>query len=235
MSQKYNLQFLDWLAGWKNNLPSVVLSRLITDPDRVALVSIDMINGFCHQGNLVSENVKSIIPEVVTLMKKLNDSGVSRFLLFQDTHDVNAEEFKAYPPHCIKGSKESQTIPEYLDLPFEDKYEVFEKNSVSAFQNTRFSEWLEKNKGVDTYILVGNCTDICIYQAALELKTEANSRNISWRIIVPATLVATFETSLKTARKIGAMPHDSVLLHDIFLYSMKLNGAEVVKNLYFES
>lgn len=231
MSQKYNLQFLDWLAEWKNNLPSIVLSKLLINPDRTALVSIDMINGFCHQGSLVSETVKSIIPEVVTLMKKLNDSGVFRFLLFQDTHDVNAEEFQAYPPHCIKGSMESQTIPEYLDLPFADKFEVFEKNSISPFQNTRFSEWLEKNKGVDTYILVGNCTDICIYQAALELKTEANSRNISRRIIIPADCVATFETSLYTARKIGAMPHDSILLHDVFLYSMKLNGAEVVKSV----
>lgn len=231
MPLKYNLQFLNWLTEWKKNLPSIVLSKLLINPDRTVLVSIDMINGFCHQGNLASENVKSIIPEVVTLIKKLNDSGVTRFLLFQDSHDTKAVEFQAYPPHCIKGSMESQTIPEYLDLPFADKYEVFEKNSVSPFQNTRFSEWLAKNKGVDTYILVGNCTDICIYQAALELKTEANSRNISRRIIIPADCVATFETSLETARKIGAMPHDSILLHDVFLYSMKLNGAEVVKSV----
>lgn len=231
MSQKYNLQFLDWLAEWKNNLPSIVLSKLLINPERTALVSIDMINGFCHQGSLASENVKSIITEVVTLMKKLNDSGMTRFLLFQDAHDPHAEEFKAYPPHCIKDSEESQTIPEYLDLPFADKYEVFEKNSVSPFQNTRFSEWLVKNKQIDTFIMVGNCTDICIYQAVLELKTEANSHNTPRRIIVPESCVATFETSLETARKIGAMPHDSTLFHDIFLYSMKLNGAQVFKSI----
>lgn len=195
------------------------------------MVSIDMIIGFCHQGSLASEMVKSIIPEVVNLMKKLHVSGVTRFLLFQDTHDPHAEEFKAYPSHCIRGSKESQTIPEYLGLPFADKFEVFEKNSVSAFQNTRFSEWLVKNKQIDTFIMVGNCTDICIYQAVLELKTEANSHNTPRRIIVPESCVATFETSLETARKIGTMPHDSTLLHDIFLYSMRLNGAEVVKSI----
>ena len=231
MSQKYNIQFLNWLAEWKNNLPSIILSKLLIYPDRTALVSIDMVNGFCHQGSLASENVKSIIPEVVTLMKKLNNSGVTRFLLFQDSHDVKAEEFKAYPPHCIKGSVESQTIPEYLNLPFTDKLKVFEKNSVSALQNTLFSDWLAKNKHVDTFIMVGNCTDICIYQAVLELKTEANSLNAPRRIIVVENCVATFETSLATARKIGAMPHDSNLLHDIFLYAMKLNGAEVIKSI----
>ncbi len=231
MSLKYNLEFLDWLAEWKNNLPNIVLSKLLINPDRTALVSIDMVNGFCHQGSLASENVKSIIPAVVTLMKKLNDSGVTRFLLFQDTHDAKAEEFKAYPPHCIKGGEESQTIPEYLDLPFADKFKVFEKNSVSALQNTHFSDWLAKNKQIDTFIMVGNCTDICIYQAVLELITEANSLNIARRIVVPENCVATFETSLETARKIGAMPHDSVLLHDVFLYSMKLNGAEMFKSI----
>lgn len=231
MSQKYNLQFLNWLAEWKNHLPSIVLSKLLINPDRTALVSIDMINGFCHQGSLASEMVKSIIPEVVNLMKKLHVFGVTRFLLFQDSHDLNAAEFKAYPPHCIKDSEESQTIPEYLDLSFADKYEVFEKNSVSPFQNTRFSEWLAKNKQIDTFIMVGNCTDICIYQAVLELKTEANSHNTPRRIIVPESCVATFETSLETARKIDAMPHDSTLLHDIFLYSMKLNGAEIFKSI----
>ncbi|MBI3955200.1 cysteine hydrolase [Candidatus Gottesmanbacteria bacterium] len=232
MSLKYNSQFLDWLAEWKNSLPSIVLSKLLINPDRTALVSIDMVNGFCHQGSLASEKVKFIIPEVVTLMKKLNNSGVTRFLLFQDTHDVKAEEFKAYPPHCIKSSAESQTIPEFLNLPFADKFEVFEKNSVSPFQYTQFSVWLAKNKQIDTFIIVGNCTDICIYQAVLELKTEANSQNIARRIIIPENCVATFETSLDTARKIGAMPHDSTLLHDIFLYSMRLNGAEVVKLIY---
>ena len=231
MSPKYNLQFLDWLAEWKNNLPSIELSKFLINPDRTALVSIDMINGFCHQGSLASEMVKSIIPEVVILMKKLNNSGVTRFLLIQDSHDVNAEEFKAYPPHCIKGSEESQTIPEYLDLPFAGKFKVFEKNSVSSFQNTHFSDWLAKNRQIDTFIIVGNCTDICIYQAVLELKTEANSHNTPRRIVVPENCVATFETSLETARKIGAMPHDSVLLHDIFLYSMRLNGAEVFKSI----
>ena len=230
MPLKYNLQFLDWLAEWKNSLPSIVLSKLLINPDRTALVSIDMVNGFCHQGSLASEKVKSIIPEAVTLIKKLNDSGVTKFLLFQDTHDAKAEEFQAYPPHCVKGSLESQTIPEFLNLPFADKFEVFEKNSISAFQNTHFSDWLAKNKQINTFIMVGNCTDICIYQAVLELKTEANSRNITRSIIVPENCVATFETSLETSRKIGAMPHDSTLLHDIFLYSMKLNGAEVVKS-----
>jgi hypothetical protein len=50
-------------------------------------------------------------------------------------------------------------------------------------------------------------------------------------VIVPADCVQTFDTPLALARQIGAMPHDGDLLHLVFLYSMQLNGIEVVRTV----
>lgn len=45
--------FLTYLEQWYNTLPEVDLATIIGDaPERVALCSIDMINGFCKEGPL---------------------------------------------------------------------------------------------------------------------------------------------------------------------------------------
>ena len=46
---------------------------------------------------------------------------------------------------------------------------------------------------------------------------------------MPANCVATYDMSVSDAQEFGAVPHDGDLLHHIFLYSMMLNGGEVVK------
>ena len=62
----------------------------------------------------------------------------------------------------------------------------------------------------------------------------ANANNLKVNVIVPENCVETYDTSVKTAESLKIMPHDGNLIHTMFLYHMKLNGIEVVKELLEE-
>lgn len=224
--------FLDWLHQWEKGLPSLDLEEAISDPSQVALVSEDMVKGFCAEGPLASERVAAIVPAVVRAFERTYDLGVRHFLLLQDTHDPDAVEFSAYPPHCIAGSEESETIGELRDLPFADRFTVIPKNSISSNVGTDLSTWLDRHSEVTTFIVVGDCTDICVYHGAAYLRVRANVlEQENARVIVPANCVQTYDMSVEVADELGAMPHPGDLLHRVFLYQMALNGIEVVASL----
>ena len=224
--------FLDWLSRWEKSLPRASLRELLADPARVAVVSEDMVKGFCHQGALASPRAGGIVPAVVRLFQRAHDLGGRHFLLFQDTHDPDAVEFSAYPPHCVAGTAESETIDEIESLPFSHLFVTVPKNSISSTVGTEFDAWLETHPEVTDFIVVGVCTDICVYLAALYLRVRANVLGQrEARVVVPADCVETYDLSVETGAELGALPHDADLLHRIFLYHMALNGIEVVAHL----
>ncbi len=227
-----NKPFLGWLAHWEESLPKVNTGEVVSDPTRVALVSQDLLKGFCNQGALSSPRAASIVPGVLRLFQRVHDLGGRHFLLLQDTHDPDAVEFSAYPPHCVAGTEESETIDELNDLPFSNLFTVFPKNSISSTVGTDLEAWLDDHPSVTTFIVVGVCTDICIYHIATALRVRANVLGQrETRVIVPADCVQTYDMPVETAAELGVLPHDGDLLHRISLYSMALNGIEVVAHL----
>jgi nicotinamidase-related amidase len=153
-------------------------------------------------------------------------------LLSQDTHDPDALEFSAYAPHAVAGTPESETVEGLKALSFSGEFVLIEKNSISTSIGTTFVPWIESHPEVQTYIVVGDCTDLCVYQVALDLRLRANVAG--WRgfqVIVPEDCVQTYDLAVDTAVEIGVMPHDGDLLHRVFLYSIALNGVEVVARL----
>lgn len=224
--------FLSYLDQWYAGLPSVDLATIVGDsPERVALFSIDMINGFCKEGPLSGPRVGALIPPVVALLTQAHGLGVRSFVLAQDTHDPATPEFGAYPPHCVAGTPESKTVTEIAKLPFAEQLAIVEKNSLSAHLGTHLADWLAERPALDTFIIVGDCTDLCVYSAAMHLRLEANARNLSRRVIVPAHAVDTFDTPVGAARELGIYAHDGDLHHVLFLHHMAQNGVEVVGEL----
>lgn len=224
--------FLHYLDDWYDNLPSVRLADVVGDtPEHVALFIVDMVNGFCKEGPLAGPRVGNLISPVVDLIQRAYDLGVRGFVLPQDTHDPNTPEFEAYPPHCIAGTAESQTVEEIQALPCSDDLTVVEKNSLSADIGTTLHEWLQAHTGITTFIVSGDCTDLCVYSAAMFLRLHANAHNLHWRVIVPASAVDTFDTPLRVAEELGIRAHDGDLHHVLFLHHMALNGIEVVGQL----
>ena len=228
---KRNQEFLNWLDEWFKGLKPATFKDLKIVSGKTALVSVDMVKGFCSTGPLVSPDIAAIIPEIVSLFQNSHKLGIKHFLLFQDTHHPETPEFTSYPPHCLKGSGESETIDEIAGLPFAGRFTVFEKNSISPAYQTGFDDWLKKHPAINTFIMVGNCTDLCVYSHAMHLRLSANAANLKRRVIVPENCVATYDMPVSTAKKIDALPHNRILMHKIFLYHLSLNGVEIVSSL----
>jgi len=223
--------FLQFLDGWVAGLPQLGLGQAVPHPERAAIVSVDVIEGFCSQGPLASPRVGGIVDPIARLFRSAWSVGLRQIALVQDTHEPDAVEFGAWPPHCVRGTDESQAVWALRELPFFDQVSVFPKNSISSFMNTGLNSWLEARPELETFFVVGDCTDLCTYQLAMHLRLDANARQLARRVIVPADCVDTYDRTVQAAQKEGGLPHPAALLHAVFLYHMALNGVEVVSQI----
>ena len=223
--------FLDELERWMERLPSLEIAAALPHPEHSALISVDVINGFCYEGPLSSPRVAGIVAPIQKLFLAAWDRGARRIVLVQDTHEPDAVEFNQWPPHCVRGTRESETVQELKDLPFYPSILTLEKNSIHSGLNTGLEAWLAENPDLDTFVVVGDCTDLCTYQLAMFLRLRANAQQLRQRVIVPANAVDTYDLPVETARSVGALPHAGDTLHAIFLYHMALNGVEVVREI----
>ncbi|WDV46321.1 cysteine hydrolase [Clostridiaceae bacterium M8S5] len=207
-----------------NNLDQIKLSSL--NSHKVMHIIIDMNNGFAKQGALYSSRVKGIIPNVVKLTSKCIEKKIIT-IAYTDNHTETSPELKSFPTHCMKGNKESEVIDELL--VFKEKgLRVYEKNSTNGMMATNPVKALrdeypeERIDSIDTFIVTGCVTDICVYQYATTLKSYLNQKNIDARVIVPIDCVDTFDIP---------NVHDAEFMNVVFLCSMLDNGIEVVKSI----
>ena len=224
-------EFFSYLDQWLVDLPVLPADDIFQQPEKTAILSVDMINGFCKSGNLSSPRVAAIIPAVVGLLQKGWDAGLRQIALVHDCHTPNAVEFGAFAEHAVCGSEESEAVDEIKALNFYDQMTIIPKNSVDPSLNSNLDAWLDERPDVNTYIAIGDCTDLCTYMLASHLRGKANAYDRNWRVIVPEDCAATYDLPVAVAKEIGTMPHPGDLLHKIFLYHMALNGIEVVKTI----
>jgi len=223
--------FLQFLEGWTASLPELRLVEVLAQPERVAIISVDVIRGFCNAGPLASERVGRIVGPITQLFQASWTLGLRSIVLVQEAHDPQAVEFEAWPPHCVRGTEEAETVEAFQRLPFFNQMTRLYKNSISSFQGTGLNNWIAAHPQVDCFIAVGDCTDLCTYQLAMDLRLEANAGQRQRRVIVPVDCTDTYHRAVEVAQKEGGLPHPAELMHEIFLYHMALNGVEVVKHL----
>lgn len=226
-----NPEIPSWVRTWFDARSPEPLSAVAKDPASVGLFSADMVIGFCDSGNLASERVDALTGPVVDLFSRAHALGVREFVLLQDTHDPITPEFQAWPVHCVRGTAESEMIPELAALPFSDRFTVIPKNSLAPGHATTFDRWLDDHPEITTAIVVGDCTDLCTYSLAMHLRLRANARNLSgFEVIVPANAVDTYDLAADRAPE-GVFAHPGDFFHQVFLYHMALNGIRVVAAL----
>lgn len=196
-------------------LPDAGLKNL--QPDQTVFVIVDMINGFAREGALMSPRVEALIGETAKLSKACDELGITK-IAFADCHTKESPEFDSYPEHCIAGTSESEIVDELREI---GGYTLFRKNSTNGFLEESFQKWLNGNAGINTFIITGDCTDICVQQFAVTLKTWFNMQNRRARVIVPVNAVETYDMGI----------HDGDLVNVMALYNMMINGVELVAGL----
>lgn len=193
-------------------LPTIRLEDL--QRKQTALIMVDMINGFVREGALKSPRVECLIPEITKLSKTCDELQITK-LAFADSHTEASPEFDAYPTHCMIGTSEGEMVDELKEI---GGYTLIPKNSTNGFLEEEFLKWLKENEYITTFIITGDCTDICVQQFAVTLRTWFNMQNKKARVIVPVNTVETYDLGL----------HDGDLMNIVALYNMMINGIEVV-------
>jgi nicotinamidase-related amidase len=224
--------FLDYLVDWHAKLPVLDIASELKGLHRAAVISVDLTQGFCTVGPLASPRVQAVVKPAARLLERAHAVGIRHFVLPQDTHEPDAVEFGSFPAHCVRGTPESLTVPELTALPFADQFVVIPKNSINSTLAPGWQVWLTEHADVHSFIIVGDCTDYCVYQLAMALRLSANSNQArDVRVIVPADCVDTYDVAVDVARSAGILPHPGDLIHLFFLYHMALNGVEVVAHV----
>lgn len=223
--------FLTYLENWLDERPVLAFEEAIPEPQKAAIISVDVINGFLYDGPLSSPRVATIDEPITNLMQVSWDRGISDILLVQDRHQDETLEFDEFGPHAVEGSQEAEAIDLIKNLPFYGELTTIYKDTIHPALNNGFDRWIEERDHLDTFIAVGDVTDLCVYQLATYLRLTANAYHKQRRVIVPANCVQTWHLSVEDSENLPAMPHHGDLLHATFLYHMALNGIEVVKEI----
>ncbi|MCI9042014.1 cysteine hydrolase family protein [Dubosiella newyorkensis] len=180
------------------------------------LFVVDMINGFIKEGALADSTIFPISKPIEALVQRLKD----RTLFICDSHSADAVEFRSYPPHCIEKSHEAEVIDELLAY----KQDVVYKNSTNTFMAPSFQKRLPDILATSQdLIITGCCTDLCILQFALSLRSYLNEMDLKeHRIIIPEDCVDTYHIE-------GV--HDANFWNEAAIQNMKQNGIEVVRSI----
>ena len=198
--------------------PVINLSSL--DIEKTKLCIVDVINGFIKCGPLSDESISQIIPEINLLSKVASEKGME-IISFYDNHDENSPEFESFPPHCLEGTEEASVVDELGWLEAYERYKCLPKKSTNAFFENDIKALTSDDGKTDTFIVVGDCTDICVLQFALALKVNANANGKRVRVIVPVDCVDTYNAPM----------HNKNLMNLMSLRIMKNSGIEIVRKI----
>ena len=184
---------------------------------RMALV-VDMVNGFVKFGAMHDKSIANVIPEQIKLLEKMKEE-TDMIAIVKDTHEKECMEFQTYPEHCVKGSGEENLVDELRQFEDENAL-IYEKNSTDVTKVTRFLEDIEKMPHLKEIVVIGCCTDICVLNAAISMRTYFNQENKNIEIIVPKNCVETYHSPV----------HDQKEYNDMAYKLIGQSGVKVVES-----
>ena len=201
-----------------SSLPQEKLSSF--DKDATKLCIVDVINGFIKFGALADASISPIIANINSLARKMSEKGFG-IVSFFDNHQSDSPEFESFPPHCLEGSAEASIVDELKWLFGYENFLNLPKKSTNAFFDDKIRRITAGDEKISTFIVVGDCTDICVLQLALAMKIFGNASGRNIRVVVPVDRVDTY----------GAPSHSKELMNLTALKIMKNSGVEIVKKI----
>ena len=147
------------------------------------VIVVDMLRGFLEEGRALDcgPTARAIVPNVRRLLEAERLRG-SHLIFLADTHDPDDKEFAVFPPHCVRGTEETEVTPELAGLATE----IIPKRRYSGFFGTNLDARL-RELAPSMFTVCGICTDICV------MHTVADARNRDYPVVVPVDCVATFD------------------------------------------
>ncbi|GGE10796.1 isochorismatase [Aureimonas endophytica] len=131
------------------------------DPQRAAVVVVDMINEFCKPGGrMVLPGYERLVPPQLRVVEAARAAGAP-VIWVHDTHRANVRrdrEWAKRTPHCEDGSWGTEIIEDLGARP--EEIHVF-KRRYSAFFQTDLDLTL-KDLLVDQIVVFGVVTNICV-------------------------------------------------------------------------
>ncbi len=130
------------------------------------LIVVDMQNDFID-GALGTPEAQAIVPRVVEKMEGFD----GRIVVTRDTHDENymqtQEGMRLPVPHCIRGTHGWELHPAIEALV---SRKPIDKPTFGSTELAQQLAQLHAERPIDSILLVGLCTDICVISNALLLK-----------------------------------------------------------------
>jgi len=139
------------------------------DPDRTAVVVVDMQNGFCHpDGSLYAPGSEAAVDDVAALVDRAREAG-ARVVFTRDVHPPGQfedahyyDEFDRWGEHVVEGSWDAEIVD---DLGVDPSDHVVEKHTYDAFYETELDGWLSA-RGVDDLLVCGTLANVCVLHTA---------------------------------------------------------------------
>ncbi|MHB8566877.1 MAG: cysteine hydrolase family protein [Nitrososphaerales archaeon] len=144
---------------------------------QTALIVDDILQDFVY-GKLKDEKTATIIPPTRKLIASARSVKIP-VIYVCDAHLESDPEIKLWGPHAMKGSDAARVVDELK--PAKVDY-VLEKRVYSSFQGTGL-ELLLRGLRVDTVIIVGLYTDICVRHSG------ADAFQRGFKVIIPRDCV----------------------------------------------
>lgn len=166
-----------------------------------AVIIIDMVNDFVT-GKFKNPRAEKMIPNVRQLIEMAHQQNIP-VIYCSDEHLSGDNELAIWGNHCMKGTWGAQIIPE---LTFQDKEYALKKRTYSAFFETELDHLLQQ-LNVDTLVLAGVVTDICVKH------TAADGFFNGYKIVVPkeTTEAIDEESYLRALDEMKQMYHATIV------------------------
>jgi nicotinamidase-related amidase len=160
-------------------------ARPVLDPTRTAVLVIDMQRDFLEPGApIATPGGLELVPRINRLTARARARGVP-VIFTQEMHRADKSDFgielEFEPPHCLEGTAGPELVDTLEVTPAD--YRIVNKRRYDAFLGTDL-EALLRNLGVESLLVVGVCTDICV------ASTVQHARNLDLRCYVLRDCVA---------------------------------------------
>jgi nicotinamidase/pyrazinamidase len=152
------------------------------DPERDALLIVDVQNDFCPGGSLAVAEGDRVVPVLNRYAERFAARGAAIFAC-RDWHPARTKHFKAggglWPPHCVQGTPGAEfhpalRLPRGTEIvskgmdPAEDAYSAFQAETAEA---AAFAVALGE-RGVQRLFVGGLATDYCVKATTLDALRE---------------------------------------------------------------